>query len=142
MKAYSLDFRQKIIDTYFSEPISQRQLARRFRISLSFVEKLLKQLRQTGSLAPKPHGGGSTPKLNSQQLAMLAALVQENNDATLKELCQQLYEKIKIWVSLSTMSRWLQALHLTRKKKRCTPLKEIQIEYNDCAWSIGSGCAT
>ncbi|MBI1243196.1 helix-turn-helix domain-containing protein, partial [Chrysosporum ovalisporum Ak1311] len=43
MKAYSLDFRQKILDTYLESGISQRQLAKRFCVSLSFVEKLLKQ---------------------------------------------------------------------------------------------------
>ncbi len=43
MKAYSLDLRQKIIDTYFEGGISQRKLAKRFRVALSFVEKLLKQ---------------------------------------------------------------------------------------------------
>nr|MCC5636606.1 helix-turn-helix domain-containing protein [Nostoc sp. CHAB 5844] len=53
MKAYSLDFRQKIFDTYLSGGISQRQLAKRFGVSLSFVEKLLKQYRETESVAPK-----------------------------------------------------------------------------------------
>lgn len=47
MKAYSLDFRQKIIDTYLEDEISQRQLAERFKVALSFIEKLLKQYRQT-----------------------------------------------------------------------------------------------
>jgi len=41
MKAYSLDFRQKIIDTYVNDEISQRQLAKRFRVTLSFIQKLL-----------------------------------------------------------------------------------------------------
>ena len=53
MKAYSLDLRQKIIDTYLAGDISQRQLAKRFRVALSFIEKLLKQYRETGCIAPK-----------------------------------------------------------------------------------------
>ena len=52
MKAYSLDFRQRIVDTYFKELTSQRKVAQRFGVALSFVEKLLKQLRETGDLAP------------------------------------------------------------------------------------------
>ena len=47
MKAYSLDFRQKIIDVYNKEKISQRQLAKRFDVALSFIYKLLKQYRTT-----------------------------------------------------------------------------------------------
>jgi transposase len=58
MKPYGLEFRQKIVDTYFNEDTSQRKVAKRFGVALSFVEKLLKQLRDTGDLAPKPHGGG------------------------------------------------------------------------------------
>ncbi len=41
MKAYSLDLRQKIIDVYLNEEISQRQLAKRFRVATSFIIKLL-----------------------------------------------------------------------------------------------------
>jgi len=46
MKFYSVDLRQKIINVYETEPISQRQLAQRFCVALSFVQKLLKQYRQ------------------------------------------------------------------------------------------------
>ena len=38
MKAYSLDLRQKIIDVYEQEEISQRQLAKRFSDYHSFKE--------------------------------------------------------------------------------------------------------
>ena len=36
MKVYSLDFRKKIVDTYFKEPIYQRKLAKCFGVALSF----------------------------------------------------------------------------------------------------------
>jgi len=58
MKAYSTDLRQKIIDVYGKEQISQRQLAKRFDVALSFIVKLLKQYRETGEIAPKPLMGG------------------------------------------------------------------------------------
>jgi transposase len=35
MKAYSIDLRQKLIDVYENEEISQRQLAQRFCVALS-----------------------------------------------------------------------------------------------------------
>jgi transposase len=117
MKAYSFDFRQKIVETYFKEAISQRDVAKRFGVALSFVEKLLKQLRETGNLAPKPHGGGPQPKLNSTQLSLVNALVEADNDATLQELCEQLEQQTRIRISRSTMGRVLQQLGLSRKKK-------------------------
>ncbi len=48
MKPYSIALRQKIIETYENEVISQRQLAKRFRVAFSFVIKILKQYRETG----------------------------------------------------------------------------------------------
>ena len=37
MKACSLDFRQKIVDVYKQEELSQRQLAKRFGVAKSFT---------------------------------------------------------------------------------------------------------
>lgn len=99
MKAYSVDLRQKIINTYTNEPISQRQLALRFCVSLSFVQSLLKRYRTDDRIDPRPHGGGQSPKLTPQQLAQLAQLVAQKNDATLEELCDQLYQKTQVRVS-------------------------------------------
>ena len=62
MKAYSVEFRQKIIQVYQEEKISQAKLAMRFRVALSFVEKIIKQWRETGDVSPKPHGGGQKMK--------------------------------------------------------------------------------
>lgn len=136
MKAYSLDFRQKIVDTYFKEGPSQRKIAKRFDVTLSFVEKLLKQQRETGDIAAKPHGGGRRPKLSAEQFSLVAALVEADNDATLEELAQQLQQKTTITISRSTMGRILQQLKLTRKKKtlhaseRDTPrVQQARLDY-------------
>lgn len=116
MKAYSLDLRQKIIDVYENEEISQRQLAKRFRVALSFIVKLLKQYRETGEIMPKPFHGGVKLKLTPEQLEILADLIENNNDATLEELCQLLQKKTGITVSRATMGRMTQRLKLTVKK--------------------------
>lgn len=117
MKAYSLDLRQKIINVYEQEEISQRQLAQRFCVALSFVVKLLKQYRATGKIAPKPFKGGVKLKLSPENLVTLADLIEKNNDATLDELCQMLEEKIGVNISRATMGRMTQRLKLTVKKK-------------------------
>ena len=38
-----------------------RQIARRFLVSVSFVTRLLQLYRSTGSVEPRPHGGGNPP---------------------------------------------------------------------------------
>jgi transposase len=114
MKAYSLDFRQKIIEVYEQECPSQRELAKRFRVATSFIIKLLKQYRD-GDIAPKAHGGGSPAKLAAHE-ALIVELVEANNHATLDELCDQVAERVEVRVSRATMGRTVQQLNLTRKK--------------------------
>ena len=82
MKAYSVDLKQKIVDIYQSESISQRQLAQRFGVTKSFVIKLLKQYRETGDIRPLPHGGGAKLKVSPQQLETLGELIETHNDGT------------------------------------------------------------
>lgn len=52
MKAYSVDFHQRIVDAYFTENISIAKLAKRFCLAKSFVQKIIKQWRETGDLNP------------------------------------------------------------------------------------------
>jgi transposase len=81
MKAYSVDLRQKVIDAHNQKDGTQRQLAKRFRVSLSFVQNLLKRYRIDGTVEPREHGGGQPAKLSLEQEAILVTLVEEDNDA-------------------------------------------------------------
>lgn len=115
MKPYSVDLRQKIIDTYNNKEGSVRQFSVRFKVSRSFVQKLLKQHQEIGNINPLPHGGGTAPKL-TDCVPRIEKLLEEKNDATLPQLCQKLKEHTGISVSPSTLSRFLQKLNITRKK--------------------------
>lgn len=123
MKAYSLDLRQKIVDTYAEGKISQRHLAKQFRVALSFVQKLLKQQRDTGSIASKIRTEQTPTKLNLEQLKVLEQLVAEHNDATLQELRDLLEQEIGVWVGRSTIDRMLKKLNLTVKKNTTSQRK-------------------
>lgn len=124
MKAYSLDLRQKIVDTYLEGRISQRQLAERFKVALSFVEKLLKQYRETGSVASKIRIQQTPTKLNEQQLNILQEIVEANNDATLAEIRIMLSEKTGVLIGRSTVDRMLNRMEFTVKKKHYTRMKK------------------
>lgn len=126
MKAYSVDFRQKLIDVREAEKLSIRALAQRFRVSKHFVENLLKLYRDTGSVQPRPHGGGARPKLNTEQLSQLESLVEKHNDATLAELADMLLQETGIGLSLATIHRQLKKMgyslkknNLSREKSNC-----------------------
>jgi transposase len=118
MKPHSIAFRQKIIEVHEAEDISQRKLAKRFNVALSFIQKLLKQYRETDSLAPKVRTQQTPAKLNNEHLTVLRRLVEERNDATLEELRKQLIHETGIDVSRSTIDRALNKLGLTLKKRR------------------------
>ena len=124
MKAYSIEFRRKIVKAYEDESISQRKLARRFGVALSFVQKLLKQYRETDSIAPKTRTQQTPPKLTEDYLAVLRRLVEEQNDATLEELRVMLAAEADVLVSCSTLDRALKKLDLTLKKRRSMPMKK------------------
>ena len=130
MKAYSIDLRQKIIDVYNEGNISQRQLAKQFRVALSFIQKLLKQYRQTGNIAPKIRTQQTPTKLKPKELKVLQELVNSNNDATLEELRHQLASKTGVLIGRSTVDRMLRRLNLTLKKKHCTLRKKALKKYN------------
>lgn len=116
MRPYSLDFRQRIVDTYAEGNTSQRQLAKRFRVAPSFVQKILKQYRETGSIEPKERSEQTPTKVNSAQLDILETLVEANNDATLAELCGLLLQQTNIRIGVSTMFRMLKKQQLSVKK--------------------------
>jgi transposase len=117
MQPYSIDFRKKIIEVYEQEKISIRNLAKRFYVSKSFVQKLLKQEQQTGDISPKRQGGNSPPKVQGADLVTLTEIIENNNDATLEELCELLEEQTGIKVSRATMGRISHNLDYTFKKK-------------------------
>ncbi|MDJ0541378.1 MAG: IS630-like element ISMae26 family transposase [Microcystis sp. M53603_WE2] len=117
MRPYSVDFRQKIIDVWKKEKISIRGLAQRFDVAKSFIQKLLKQHKETGDIRPRPQGGSPPTKLNSEQLIILIEIIEANNDATLEELSDLLYEKTQVKVSRATLGRLTQKLNYSFKKK-------------------------
>lgn len=116
MKPYSTDLRIRVVQAYEHREGAMRQLATTFRVSLSCVRRLLKHYRETGSVAPKPHGGGYPAKVNASGFEVVQALVQVAPDATLSELCQRFEAQHQLRVSVATMSRVLAQLQLTRKK--------------------------
>jgi putative transposase len=119
MRPYSTDFRLKVVRAYEKGEGSQRELARIFAVSLSFVQGLLQRYRQTGSVEPRPHGGGNPGKIGPY-LGIVQHLHQQQPDASLAERCEGLAAATQVRVGRTTMQRVLQQLRLTRKKRPST----------------------
>ena len=109
-KAYSVDLRQRVLATC-GEGVEPEAVAKRYRISLRSVHRLLERRRETGSIEPLHGKPGPKPVL-AEHLEKLQAVVGSKPDATLEEL----REALGIQVGISTLWRGLRDLGLTLKK--------------------------
>jgi transposase len=120
MEALSLDLRERVAAACDEGSDTQPEIAERFGVSVSFITKLLRRRRLTGSLAAKARGGGRKPALGARDLDRVRRLVAEQRDATLAELCDRLRARGGPAVGAWTMCRALRTLGLPRKKSPST----------------------
>ncbi len=117
MQAYSLDLRTRVVEAVDRQMGTQQEVAKLFGVSCTFIKKLLRQRRETGSLAPKPHDGGQVAKLAEEERRQIRAyILQTQNDATVSEVHAYVARTLRRVVSRATIGRVLQALDLPRKK--------------------------
>src|SRR4051794_41396428 len=117
MRPYSKDLRERVVAAVDHGEGSQREVARRFRVSLTFVFRLLRRRRDADTLDPKPHGGGPTPALGPDEQQRLHQLIREQPDATL----EQLRQLGGVTCSLTTLWRGVRRPALTPQKKNPPP---------------------
>lgn len=117
MAAYSLDLRQKILNAWQNKENTQRGLAKRFKVSLSFVRDFLRRYRETNEIAAKPQGGDRRSKITGKNEELVKMIVKKQNDIYIREIKEKLQESSEIKVSVSSLSRTLKRLDLGRKKK-------------------------
>jgi len=101
---YSTDFRRKIVQAYEAGRGSQRQLARLFGVSLSFVQDLWQRYKRTGSVEPRAHGGGNPGKIIAP-VTLVEHFHHQQPDASLAERCERVAATAHVRVSRRTMSR-------------------------------------
>ncbi len=117
MKAYSLDLRQRVVAAYEQGKGSLAEVAEQFNVGQTFLKKMLRQKRETGSVAPLAHGGGRQPSLSEKEHRLLRKKVKEQPDISLAELQEHLSAKTSVTVSLPTIHRSLRTSGLSRKKR-------------------------
>lgn len=86
MKTISFDLRERILAAYDADEGTREEVARRFRVSLGMVKKLLQQRRRLGDVRPQHHRSGRKPRIVASHQHQLRALLDKKPDLTLKEL--------------------------------------------------------
>ena len=121
MRAYSMDLRERVVAACDEGTDTRAEIAERFSVSESWIRRLLQRRRETGTIAPKPHGGGREPAFDPEAAARLRAAVAADPDATLVELAVA----AGVACSTSATDRALRRLAITRKKSRSAPPSRI-----------------
>jgi transposase len=116
MKPYSQDLRERVIAALEAGEETQAEIAERFRVSQSSVEKWWARWRTTASCAALPLAHGPARKLQASE-AFIRAEVKQHPDVTLAELCERVAETQGVQASVSAMGRMMHHLNLRRKKK-------------------------
>lgn len=120
MRAYSTDLRERAVHNVESGECNIPEAARRYQVSEPSVERWLARKRKTDSCAPLPHAGGVPRKLAAAE-AVIRAVVKEQPDVTLQELCERVKQESNIKSDPSLMCRELARLKLPQKKRRFMP---------------------
>lgn len=117
MRTLSMDLRERVVAASDRGEGTPRAIAARFSVSLAWVYRLLQRRRQTGSIAPRPHGGGQRPAFDADADQRLRQAVADRPDATLVELRQA----TGVTCGLAAVHRAVERLGLPRKKRRNGP---------------------
>ena len=114
-KAYSMDLRIRIKESYENNEGSMRTLAKRFKVSSKFVFTLLDRFKKTGELCIKPYKGGRKCAINIAGQFFIKQLLEAQPDIILEEIREE-YNKHFAPVSRSTINRTLNKMNITYKK--------------------------
>ncbi|AMR26438.1 hypothetical protein A0257_14905 [Hymenobacter psoromatis] len=120
MKAYSIDLRERVAAACAVPQARIYQVAAQFSVSISFVDKLLRRQRTSGSLAALPASGGAAPRLDPTGRDLLQACLVAQPDATLAELGTALLAANGPVLSRTSTWRAVESLGWGRKKKAST----------------------
>ncbi len=114
---FSHDLRLRIVHACQAGALTQAEIAELFQVHPKTVEKYWRQWRDTGSVAPRPHAGG-TPGLLAGHENAVRALVATHPDATSAELAALLAREHGVRASTPVVWRCVVRLGLPRKKRR------------------------
>lgn len=122
MSTISLDLRERIVASYDQGEGTREDIAKRYRVSLGFVAKLLSQRRRTKDIAPRHRYSGRKPKLLGVHRRQLRALLSKQPDLTLQEL----QAALGVDCTLQAIHYVLVSLGLTYKKRHSGPANKTE----------------
>lgn len=118
MSALSMDLRERIVAAC-GEGATQVSVACRFGVCAKTVERLVARAAR-GELAPRPLPGRA-PRLRPEDEAAFVAMVEEDSDRTIDQLCVEWHTRSGVLLPRSTLFDHLKRLRGRFKKKVVSP---------------------
>jgi transposase len=114
MSAYSLDLREKIVES-LKKGVPKAETARRFGVDRATVKRYCKRLDERGTLEPSK-APGKEPKLDQKARKLLLEDLRERPWATHSQRTEFLFATCGVSVSEATVCRTLRRMSQSRKK--------------------------
>ena len=112
-KPHPMELRERVV-AFVEEGNTHRSAAAHFRVSIKFVNDMVRLKRETGSLEPKPQGNGGWSKLGAYDDWARQRMAGQS-DMTQEALTQALLAEHGIRVAVSSVGYWLHRLGLSHK---------------------------
>jgi transposase len=103
----------------------REEIVKLLGVSRATIKRDVKQRRETGTVAPKVIPGRPPKKLGPLQ-AELVVQLQAHDDLRLEDHCRLWEQSHGVQVSTATMSRAIQRIGWTRKKRRWVPVNAVR----------------
>jgi transposase len=116
MVPLSDDLRRRIVRAWQKKGLSTEELAELFDVGTATIKRLKRGYRETGSIAPKPHGGGMPRKIKPDEEPVVEALLQAHPDWTEDKYAEVLAREHGIIASPATVGRVIRRLGYSVKK--------------------------
>lgn len=129
-KPIPLEIRKHVVAVYSENGLTMEEAAKELNIGIASLNRWLRKQRETGSLEPKPHGGGRPSKIQNPEL--LLHIIKEKPDMTLEELAAAYSKQSSSEVSSSSIFRVLKKMKYTVKKSLSMPQKGTAPESKSC----------
>jgi transposase len=114
MSAYSLDLREKIVESV-KKGVPKAETARRFGVDRATVKRYCKLLDERGTLEPRK-APGRVPKLDEKAMKLLVEDLKQRPWATHSQIAEFLFAVSGVWVSEATVCRAVGRVRRSRKK--------------------------
>lgn len=123
----STQVRHAIIRAFHVGGLSYEAIADLLGVGRATVSRVLRRHRESGTVEPKPRGGGNFSPIRDKAAERLRRLLASRPDLTIAEMAGELERAAKVKTSPSSVGRALRRLGYTRKKRNSSPSKGTRL---------------